>query len=48
MLVLSMLVKVVDGLDDKEDHNFLEILLAVHPLLGMGVPIWEAIELSSS
>ena len=34
--VSSMLVKVVDGIDDKKDH-FLEILPVAHPLLGVGV-----------
>ena len=48
MLVLSMLVKVVDGIDDKEDHAFLERLLVVYPLLGLGVPIQEAIKVPSS
>ena len=47
-LILSMLVKVVDGTDDKEDHNFLETLLVVHQLLGVGVPIGEVIEVPSS
>ena len=35
-LVLSMLVKVVDNIDDKKNHDFLETPLAAHPLLG-----WE-------
>ena len=48
MLILSMLVKVVDGTDEKEDHDFLETLLAVHPLLGLEVPIRETIEVPSS
>ena len=44
MLVLSILVEVVDGTKGKEDHGFLETPLVVHPLLGMGVPIREAIK----
>ena len=39
-----MLVKVLDSIDDKEDHNFLETLLVAHPLLGMEVPIGEVIK----
>ena len=35
MLILSTLVKVVGGTKDKEDHNFLETLMVVHPLLGL-------------
>ena len=34
MLILSMLVEVLNGTDNKEDHAFLEKLLMVHPLLG--------------
>ena len=48
MLILSVLVKVVDGADDKEDHDFLKTLLVVHPLLGVGVLIREAIKVPSS
>ena len=48
MIILSMLVKVVDGVNDKEDHGFLETLLVVHPLLGVRVLIWEVIEVPSS
>ena len=44
----SMLVKAVDGIDDKEDHNFLETLLVAHPLLGIGVPIRQVIKVPSS
>ena len=33
---LSVLVKVIGGTEDKEDHGFLETCLVVHPLLG-----WE-------
>ena len=43
-LTLSILVEVVDSAEGKEDHAFLEILLVVHPPLGVGVPIREAIE----
>ena len=43
-LVLSILVKVVGGTECKEGHSFLETLLVVHPLLGVGVLIGEAIE----
>ena len=31
-----MLVEVVNGIDDKKDHNFLETFPVVHPLLGVG------------
>ena len=48
MLILSMLVEVVGSAEDKEDHSFLETLLVVHPLLGVGVPIGEAIKVPSS
>ena len=48
MLILSMLVKVVDGIDDKEDHDFLETLLVDCPLLGEGLPIRKAIKVPSS
>ena len=44
----SMLVKVVDGIDNKKDHNFLETLLVAHPLLGVGVLIGEVIKVPSS
>ena len=47
-LILSVLVKVVDGVDDKEDHDFLETLLVAHCLLGVGVLIGEVIKVSSS
>ena len=43
-----MLVKVVDGIDDKEDHYFLETLLVAYPLLGVGFLIREAIEVPST
>ena len=36
MIILSMLVLVVDSIDNKEDHDFLETLPVVHSLLG-----WE-------
>ena len=45
-LVLSILVEVVGGAEDKEDHGFLETCLVVHPLLGVGVLIKETIEVS--
>ena len=48
MLILSMLVEVVGGVEDKEDHTFSETLLVVHPLQGMGVLIREVIEVPSS
>ena len=48
MLILSVLVKVVDGIDDKEDHDFLETCLVVHPFLGEGLSIGEAMKVLSS
>ena len=36
MLIYSVLVKVVGGTEDKEDHGFLETHLVVHRLQG-----WE-------
>ena len=48
MLIFSMLVGVVGATEDKEDHSFLETHLVVHPLLGLGVPIREVIEVPSS
>ena len=48
MLILSVLVKVVGDTEDKEDHSFLETLLVVHPLLGLGVPTGEGIKVPSS
>ena len=47
-LILSILVEVVGSTEDKEDHSFLETLLVVHPLLGMGVLIEEVIKVASS
>ena len=44
----SVLAKVVDNVDDKKDQNFLETLQVVHPLLEVGTPIVEAIEVPSS
>ena len=44
----NMLVEVVDGIDEKEDHNFLATLLVAQPLLGVGVPIGEAVKVPSS
>ena len=34
--ICSMLIKVVDDIDDEKDHDFLETLMVAHPLLG-----WE-------
>ena len=34
-LILSILVKEVDGAKGKEGHSFLETPLVVHPLLGV-------------
>ena len=48
MFILSMLAEVVDGADDKEDHDFLETLLVVHPLLEVGVLIREGTKVPSS
>ena len=48
MLILNMLVKVVGSTEGKGDHNFLETLLGVQPLLGVGVLIREAIKVPSS
>ena len=45
MLILSVLVEVVDGAEGMEGHSFLETPLMVHPLLGVGVLIGEAIKL---
>ena len=44
----NMLVKVVDNVDDKKDHDFLETLLVPHPLLGVGVLIRVVIKVPSS
>ena len=43
-LIPSILVEVVDGTEGKEGHGFLETPLVVHPLLGVGVLIGEAIK----
>ena len=48
MLILRMLVQVVGGTEDKEDHSFLETLLVVHPLLGVEVLNREVIQVPSS
>ena len=48
MFILNMLVKVVAGTENKEDHSFLETLLVVHPLQGVGGLISEVIEVPSS
>ena len=42
-LFLSILAEVEGSAEGKEDHGFLETLLVVHPLLGVGVPIREVI-----
>ena len=48
MLIRSMLFEVVGGIEDKEDHDFLETLLVVHPHLGVGVLIREVSKVPSS
>ena len=48
MLILCMMVEVVGGTEDKEDHSVLETLLVVHPLLGVRAPIGEVIKVPSS
>ena len=35
MLILGILVKVVGGIDGKEDHSFPDTPLVVHPHLGL-------------
>ena len=40
MLILSVLVEVVGGTEDKEDHGFIEKLLVVYPLLRGGSSDW--------
>ena len=45
--IVSVLVEVVGNAEGKEGHGFLETLLVVHLLLGLGVPIEEAIEVPS-
>ena len=47
-VILSVLVKVAGSAEDKEDHDFLETLLVVHPLPWVGVLIGEGIEIPSS
>ena len=42
--ICSILVEIVHDVDDKKDRDFLETLLVAYPLLGVGVPIGEAIE----
>ena len=44
----SMLVNVVDDVDDKKNHGFLETPLVAHPLLGVGVLIRGAIKVPNS
>ena len=46
--VPSMLVKVVDDIDSKKNHNFLETPQVAHPLLGMVVLIGQVIKVPSS
>ena len=41
-LILSVLVEVVDDAGNKEDHNFLETLLVVQPLLGGESSHWQS------
>ena len=48
ILILSVPVKVVDGIDNKEDHNFLETFLMIHPLLRVGILTGEMIKVPSS
>ena len=48
MLIVSILVKVIGSTEDKEDHSFLETLLVVHPLVGVGVPVGEVTDVPSS
>ena len=43
-LILGALLEVVDNVDDREHHGFLETLLEAHPLLGVGVLIEEVIK----
>ena len=43
-LIPSILVKVLGGVEGKEDHGFLKTPLVVHPLLGVGDLIREAIK----
>ena len=47
-LILTMLVKVVDGTDNKHDYDFLKTLLVVHHPLGMGFSIRKANKVPSS
>ena len=47
-IIPSMLVKVVDDVNDKKDHNFLETILEAHTLLQVGVLIGEAVKVPSS
>ena len=48
MPIPRMLAKVVDNVDDKKDHDFLETLLVAHPHLGVEVPIGGVIEVPCS
>ena len=43
MLILSILAKVEGSAEGQMDCSSLETLLVIHPLLGVGVPIREAI-----
>ena len=44
MLVPGLLAEVVDDIDDKKNHNFLETPLVPHPLLGVGVLMGEQLK----
>ena len=44
VLTFHVLVEVVDDIGDREYQGFLEIPLEAHPLLGVGVPMKEVIE----
>ena len=46
--ILMVLVEAVGGVEDKEDHNFLETNLVVHPLMGFRVLIGEVIKVPSN
>ena len=48
MVILSVLVEVVAGAEDKEDHDFLETLVVVHPLVGVGVLTGEVVKAPNS
>ena len=44
----SVLVEVVDDVNNKKNHNFLETPLVAHPLLDVGVLIGGVIEVPCS